>query len=41
MAFVSAIDTIGSGLTAQNLRLDVISENIVKDRKSTRLNSSH
>ena len=29
MAFVSAIDTIGSGLTAQNLRLDVISENIV------------
>jgi len=29
MAFVSAIDTIGSGFTAQQLRLDVVSENIV------------
>ena len=29
MAFVGAIDTIGSGFTAQQLRLDVISENIV------------
>ena len=29
MAFVSAIDTIGSGFTAQQQRLDIISENIV------------
>lgn len=29
MAFVGAIDTIGSGFTAQQERLDVISENIV------------
>lgn len=29
MAFVSAIDIIGSGFTAQQQRLDVISENIV------------
>ena len=29
MAFVSSIDVIGSGITAQQLRLDVISENIV------------
>ena len=29
MAFVSTIDVIGSGFTAQQLRLDVISENIV------------
>lgn len=29
MAFISAIDTIGSGFTAQQERLDVISENIV------------
>ena len=29
MAFVSSIDVIGSGFTAQQLRLDVISENIV------------
>ena len=29
MAFVSAIDVIGSGFTAQQERLDVISENIV------------
>ena len=28
MAFVSSIDVIGSGFTAQQLRLDVISENI-------------
>lgn len=29
MAFVGAIDTIGSGFTAQQERLDIISENIV------------
>ena len=29
MAFFSSIDVIGSGFTAQQLRLDVISENIV------------
>ena len=29
MAFVSSIDVIGSGFTAQQQRLDVISENIV------------
>ena len=29
MAFVGAIDTIGFGFTAQQLRLDVVSENIV------------
>lgn len=29
MAFVSAIDIIGSGFTAQQQRLDIISENIV------------
>lgn len=29
MAFISAIDTIGSGFTAQQQRLDIISENIV------------
>ena len=29
MAFVGSIDVIGSGITAQQLRLDVISENIV------------
>lgn len=29
MAFVSAIDVIGSGFTAQQQRLDIISENIV------------
>lgn len=28
MAFLSTIDIIGSGLTAQHLRLDVISENV-------------
>ena len=28
MAFVGAIDTIGSGFTAQHLRMDVISENV-------------
>lgn len=28
MAFLSSIDIIGSGLTAQQLRLDVISENV-------------
>ena len=28
MAFISTISTIGSGLTAQHLRLDVISENV-------------
>ena len=29
MAFVSSIDVIGSGFTAQQQRLDIISENIV------------
>ena len=29
MAFVSTIDVIGSGFTAQQQRLDIISENIV------------
>lgn len=29
MAFLSSMDMIGSGLTAQQLRLDVISENVV------------
>ena len=29
MAFISSIDVIGSGFTAQQQRLDVISENIV------------
>lgn len=29
MAFLSSMDIVGSGLTAQKLRLDVISENIV------------
>ena len=29
MAFVGAIDTIGSGFTAQQQRLDIVSENIV------------
>lgn len=29
MAFVSAIDVIGSGFTAQKQRMDVISENII------------
>ena len=28
MAFLSSIDIVGSGITAQHLRLDVISENI-------------
>lgn len=28
MAFLSTIDIIGSGFTAQQLRLDVISENV-------------
>ena len=28
MAFVSTIDILGSGITAQHLRLDVISENV-------------
>ena len=28
MAFLSSINIIGSGLTAQQLRLDVVSENI-------------
>ena len=28
MAFLSTIDIIGSGITAQHLRLDIISENI-------------
>ena len=28
MAFLSSIDIVGSGLTAQHLRLDVISENV-------------
>ena len=28
MAFMSTIDIIGSGITAQHLRLDVISENV-------------
>ena len=28
MAFLSSINIIGSGITAQHLRLDVISENI-------------
>ena len=28
MAFLSSIDIIGSGITAQHLRLDIISENI-------------
>jgi len=28
MAFLSSIDIIGSGITAQHLRLDVISENV-------------
>ena len=28
MAFMSSINVIGSGLTAQQLRLDVISENV-------------
>ena len=30
MAFLSSINIIGSGLTAQQLRLDVVSENITK-----------
>ena len=29
MAFISTIDVIGSGFTAQQLRLDIVSENIV------------
>lgn len=29
MAFLSSMDVVGSGLTAQKLRLDVVSENIV------------
>ncbi len=67
MSFLSTINIIGSGITAQHLRLDVISENVTninttrteeggpyrrkmvvfqaqnatRDRKSTRLNSSH
>ena len=36
MAFVSAIDVIGSGFTAQQQRLDIISENIV-NMNTTRL----
>ena len=28
MAFLSSLNIVGSGLTAQQLRLDVISENI-------------
>ena len=28
MAFLSSMDIVGSGLTAQQLRLDVISENV-------------
>ena len=29
MAFLSSINIVGSGITAQQLRLDVVSENIV------------
>ena len=29
MAFIGAIDVIGSGFTAQQQRLDIVSENIV------------
>ena len=36
MAFVSSIDVIGSGFTAQQQRLDIISENIV-NMNTTRL----
>ena len=35
MAFVGAIDVIGSGFTAQQQRLDVISENIVNRSEDT------
>ena len=37
MAFVSAIDTIGSGFTAQQQRLDIISENIVNRSEERRV----
>ena len=36
MAFLSTIDIIGSGFTAQQLRLDVISENVTSNLRGTR-----
>ena len=39
MAFVSSIDVTGSGFTAQQLRLDIISENIV-NMNTTRTENS-
>ena len=35
MAFLSSMNVVGSGLTAQQLRLDVVSENIT-NRTTTR-----
>ena len=34
MAFLSSMNIVGSGLTAQQLRLDVISENITNQNTS-------
>ena len=39
MAFLSSMNVVGSGLTAQQLRLDVVSENIT-NRTTTRTEGS-